>query len=147
LAAVDARSVWAYLRRVGDAPRRVLTSRSEDGGESWGPVGVTNLPNPNSSVAVLGTAEGLLLAYNPSTQGRAALSLARSVDGTQWRVVAELERGEADDEYSYPFLIRGNDGDYHLIYTWQRRRMLHLQFNDAWLGRTRDLRDSRGPDR
>jgi len=45
----------------------------------------------------------------------------------------ELESGDSGDEFSYPFLVRTRAGEYHLIYTWQRRRMAHVRFNDAWL--------------
>jgi len=36
-------------------------------------------------------------------------------------------------EYSYPFLYRSRDGRIHLLYTWQRTRIRHLVFNDAWV--------------
>ena len=36
-------------------------------------------------------------------------------------------------KYSYPYLIRGNNNDYHLFYTWQKERIKYVHFNDAWL--------------
>lgn len=36
-------------------------------------------------------------------------------------------------QYDYPHLIRGGDGDFHLVYTWNRAFVRHLSFNSAWL--------------
>ena len=135
LVASGERELRAFSRRVGHAPHRVLTAASRDGGTSWGPQTATNLPNPDASVAASTTTAGeYLLVYNDAEQGRGRLNLALSPDGLEWRRVADLESGGTGDEYSYPFLLRADDGTYHLIYTWQRRRMVHLRFNDAWLG-------------
>jgi predicted neuraminidase len=124
----------AWLRRVGDSPRRVLWARSQDAGVSWSKVETTDLPNPDASVAALGTARGdYLLAYNPSPRERSALALALSPDGRHWRPIATLAQGSDGEEYSYPFLVRAAGGDYHLIYTWRRTRMAHVRFNEAWL--------------
>jgi predicted neuraminidase len=35
--------------------------------------------------------------------------------------------------YDYPHLIRAADGDFHLVYTWNRSFIRHLRFNAAWL--------------
>jgi predicted neuraminidase len=128
------RRALAFFRRVGDSPPRVLMADSGDGGNSWSAPMPTDLPNPDAGVAALRTPNGkYLLAYNHSEQGRGSLSLALSSDGLRWRKRIDLERGGREDEFSYPFLIRTQAGEYHLIYTWQRRRMAHVHFNDAWL--------------
>jgi predicted neuraminidase len=36
-------------------------------------------------------------------------------------------------QYDYPYLIRSADGDFHLVYTWNRSFIRHLRFNLAWL--------------
>jgi predicted neuraminidase len=36
-------------------------------------------------------------------------------------------------EFSYPSLIRTRQGDFHLVYTWNRTFIKHLWFNEAWL--------------
>jgi predicted neuraminidase len=82
----------------------------------------------------LRTATGrFLLAFNDSEQGRQTLGLAVSADGIAWRRIVTLEDGTETDEYSYPYLIRTTGGEYHLVYTWKRRRLAHLRFNEAWL--------------
>ncbi len=36
-------------------------------------------------------------------------------------------------EFSYPFLLETEGGDIHLLYTWNRAYIKHVQFNQAWL--------------
>lgn len=36
-------------------------------------------------------------------------------------------------QYDYPYLIRTADGEFHLVYTWNRSFVRHLSFNAAWL--------------
>jgi predicted neuraminidase len=35
--------------------------------------------------------------------------------------------------YDYPYLIKGENGIYHLVYSWNKSFIKHLSFNDAWL--------------
>jgi len=32
-------------------------------------------------------------------------------------------------EFSYPFLLQSRDGNLHLVYTWHRTRIKHIQFD------------------
>ena len=41
--------------------------------------------------------------------------------------------GNCNWQYDYPYLIRGTDGDFHLVYTWNRSFIRHWRFNRAWL--------------
>lgn len=36
-------------------------------------------------------------------------------------------------EFSYPYLIQARNGEFHLVYTWNRSFIKHVQFNQAWL--------------
>jgi predicted neuraminidase len=36
-------------------------------------------------------------------------------------------------EFSYPYLIQTHNGDFHLVYTWNRSFIKHVQFTRAWL--------------
>ena len=38
-------------------------------------------------------------------------------------------------EFSYPYLIRARNGDFHLVYTWNRSFIKHVRFTLAWLNR------------
>jgi predicted neuraminidase len=35
--------------------------------------------------------------------------------------------------YDYPYLIKGQNGFYHLVYSWNKSFIKHISFNDAWL--------------
>lgn len=59
--------------------------------------------------------------------GPAADSVVRNAE-------ANLCRGETCAwQYDYPYLVRGADGDFHLVYTWNRSFIRHLRFDRAWL--------------
>lgn len=36
-------------------------------------------------------------------------------------------------EFSYPYLIQARNGDFHLVYTWNRSYIKHVRFTRAWL--------------
>ncbi len=38
-------------------------------------------------------------------------------------------------EFSYPFLLQTQRGDFHLVYTWNRTFIKHVQFTQEWLNR------------
>ena len=47
-----------------------------------------------------------------------------------------LNPGSGQDcafEFSYPYLIQAHNGDFHLVYTWNRSFIKHVQFTRAWL--------------
>jgi alpha-L-rhamnosidase len=121
--------------RAGDAPfvrilcrtkqRRVAQSTSADGGKTWSPLELTDLPNPNSGIDAVTLADGRgLLVYNHTRSGRSPLNVAVTDDGTTWKAgpVLESEPGE----YSYPAVIQASDGKVHVTYTWKRQRIRHV---------------------
>jgi len=134
LVGVDDQTILAFHRRVGDWQPRVLVNRSDDCGRTWSDAQPIELPNPNASVAVVRRGDqGFLMALNASEAERLELSLAVSDDGKDWRVVKTFPAIENDLESSYPTLIKADDATYHLTYTWGRKKICHLRFNDAWL--------------
>jgi len=36
-------------------------------------------------------------------------------------------------EFSYPYLLRTQNGDFHIVYTWNRSHIKHVRFTSAWL--------------
>lgn len=94
----------------------------------------TNIPNPDAGIAVIRRSNGeFLMACNPMESGRNKLSLATSKDGLDWKVIRDVEVGDASDEFSYPYLIQAARGEYHLVYTWNRTRVRYVSFNETWL--------------
>ena len=128
-----------FLRYSGPAPSATLMVKTRDGGNTWSRPEKLRLPNPNAAVDAEVTPNGgLLLVLNNSTRGRDDLSIAYSSDaGRNWRVLHAFEAtepGETDGEYSYPWITKTGDGShFHLLYTWNRTHIKHVEFNDAWL--------------
>lgn len=123
---------------------RVFETWSEDGGESWTPLALTALPNPNSGTDAVTLRDGRhLLVYNATPKGRSPLNLAVSRDGRQWEAALVLEN-EQGAEFSYPAIIQTADGLVHVSYTWKRQRIKHTVMDPARLS-PRPLRDGEWP--
>lgn len=133
---LDINQAIALMRDTGPSPGRVLMSRSQDAGQHWTKDEKLSLPNPDSSVAGLRRPDGsLLLVFNDIEVGRNSLALAISKDqGISWNTVKHFEQdAEEKGEYSYPYVIRSGNGTMHLLYTWNRKRIRHISFNDGWV--------------
>jgi predicted neuraminidase len=131
-------SLVAYMRDNGPAPKRVMRAESRDGGETWGPVTDTELPNPGASVEPLTLPNGdWVLVYNDLEQGRHSLALSVSTDeGRTWGEPRHIERGRPDrDAFHYPSVIQGRDGTLHVTYsafTAEGKTIRHARFDPAW---------------
>lgn len=126
-------SIVAFHRGHGST-KNIGMSYSKDGGETWTVPGYIDLPNPDAGINAILLSDGrVLLAYNHHGETRENLSLAVSDNNLQgWRRVAVLEEtpGEA---FSYPYILPTRDGKIHLLYTWRRKRIKHVIFNEAWI--------------
>ncbi len=121
---------------------------SDDGGITWDPMRLTELPNPNSGIDAVVLRDGrALLVYNHSGKRagewggpRSPLNLATSPDGRRWQsaVVLESEPGE----YSYPAMIQTPDGRVHVTYTWNRTNVRHCALEPREISASLD---SHGP--
>ncbi|MDE5749179.1 MAG: exo-alpha-sialidase, partial [Duncaniella sp.] len=111
---------------------RLATSWSDDKGETWSPVTLTDLPNNNSGTDAVTLADGRhALIYNdfatiPGTPKgvRTPLSVAISDDGVHWENIAVMETSPVS-QYSYPAIIQTKDGKLHAVWTWRRQRIKH----------------------
>ena len=109
---------------------RIFQSWSDDGGRSWSPLALTDLPNPNAGIDAVSLRDGRqLLVYNRSTDARTPLNVALSADGVSWNAALVLERDAG--EYSYPAVIQTSDGLVHVTYTWKRERIKHVVIDPA----------------
>lgn len=130
----------ALLRRSGSSPARVLSVSTLDSGASWTDLEPTPLSNPDSAIFAERAPDGnLLVAFNDSEIDRSNLKLTLSEDrGRTFRVLTVLEPPEARppagapdsvSRFAYPWLVRGSNGDLHLLYTWNRSRIVHVRFH------------------
>ena len=129
-----------------DPGRRGLIATSTDRGRTWSETQQIDIANPNAAVAGIRTSGGFIFVYNDHVGKRDQLSLgfAPTADAA-WQEIYLLEH-EVDTRkhefrFSYPWLVR-RDGEYHLFYTWNRERIKHVVFNDAWLNQ--QIEASRG---
>ena len=128
----------AYMRENG--PRdRIRISESKDDGITWGPVGVSSLPNPGSGLDGVRLKNGhWLLVYNDTTRGRNSLAVSISDDeGKSWKWTRHLERHKTGS-YHYPAVIQGKDGTIHAVYSYFVRggkSMKHAAFSEEWVRR------------
>jgi len=129
----------AALRTGGRPPRKVSWSATSDAGNTW-PLrpneSTRDIPNPDSSVAMIRLQDGsLLMACNPTAQGRSRLQLFRSLDdGATWKPSCTIAASaDASQEYSYPALVQARTGLIHLGYTWQRKAICLCTFSPEWL--------------
>ena len=140
IAVVSEERAVGLLRYAGPPPPRVLHTVSEDAGRNWSIPQKIHLPNPDSALDVLALADGRLLAVlNDIDHARWRLTLAVSDNlGQAWRTIKVLEQQKDDSDinryqFSYPWLLRGAAGDFHLFYTWNKTRIKHVEFNQPWL--------------
>jgi predicted neuraminidase len=127
-------SLATSFYRCQSDEKAVGMAATKDAGVTWSEPQTLNLPNPNSAVdGILLSDYSNLLALNDSVQNRENLRLAVSNDGgSNWVRIATLESTQGK-KYSYPYMIRSRDGLIHLVYTWNRKRIKHVVFNEAWV--------------
>lgn len=115
---------------------QLATAWSNDNGNTWSKVILTNIPNNNSGTDAVTMSDGRhVLIYNnfstlPGTPKgpRTPLCLAVSEDGITWKPVVTLEDSPIS-QYSYPSIIEGTDGKLHAIYTWRRQRIKYAKID------------------
>ena len=100
---------------------------SSDGGTTW------------KSVYLFEDQHGL--STGQARYGQIAAGLARATDAgitdaADYARSAQRNKCEAQNcsfEFSYPYLIQTQNGDLHLVYTWNRSFIKHVRFSRAWL--------------
>jgi len=126
----------AYMRENGPLDH-IRVAESRDEGITWGPVGVTPLPNPGSGLDAVRLRNGhWALIYNDTPRGRHRLAVSISEDeGVSWRWTRHLE-DQAGSQFHYPTIIQGRDGTLHAVYSYfvaGGKSMKHAAFNEAWV--------------
>lgn len=86
---------------------------------------------------------------DPGSYLQAAGELARATDAnitdaTGYAKSAQRNKCEGQScgfEFSYPYMIQARNGDFHLVYTWNRSFIKHVRFNRAWLDQRMEKND------
>jgi len=129
-------SLVAYMRENGPQ-NKIRVCESNDDGETWGPVGTNELPNPGSGLDVVRLASGnWVLIYNDLTDGRNRLAVSLSEDeGKTWPWTQHLE-DQASGSFHYPAIIQTRDGRIHAVYSYfveGGKSMKHAEFDEDYL--------------
>lgn len=103
---------------------------SSDGGTTWREV--QRLEDQQAAAAQADEAGFInnVRALIPQSDSRATAQLAQYAESARRTVCGN---GKCRYEFSYPYLIQTQRGDFHLVYTWNRTFIKHLWFNQTWL--------------
>ena len=133
----------SFMRDTGKEVQKVRRTATVDGGVNWTPYEATQLDNLSSAIFTFtGNKDRTWMVFNDAPKGqehgRNTLALAVSDDkGLNWETVHHFERIEKpeviESKFAYPWVAKGDEGQYHLFYTWNRKIIKHIAFNQAWL--------------
>ncbi len=131
---LDAARAVAFLRDFDTGRGRLLTSHTQDGGQSWSTVTQTDIANPSAPVAALSLGGArILIAMNDDPARPQDLRLSLSDDGgAHWRLLHVFAPEEGG--LRYPMLRQLPGGDIALTYSQGTKRGIAAHvFNAAWL--------------
>lgn len=135
----SAMEATGFMRYCSKSVGRVLMFSTRDGGRTWSKPAKLAVPNPNAAVdAIALQKDDLLLVFNNREHSRDDLSLAFSPNnGRTWQTVHTFSAltlpADGDSaEFSYPWILRDRHG-FHVLYTWMRLHIRHVQFDQDWL--------------
>lgn len=114
--------------------RHVGVTFSNDNGETWSKLQLIDTPNNNSGLDAVTLSDGTYAMIcndwpiEPTKEkgARTPLSILRSSDGINWTHWITLEDSPVS-QYSYPSMIQSRDGHIHVVYTWRRQRIKHVE--------------------
>jgi len=114
--------------------RHIGVTYSSDNGETWSKLQLIDTPNNNSGIDAVTLQDGSFAMIcndwpiEPTKEkgARTPLSILRSSDGIHWNHWITLEDSPIL-QYSYPSIIQSRDGHIHVVYTWRRQRIKHVE--------------------
>jgi predicted neuraminidase/peroxiredoxin len=122
-------SLVAFLRTRPN----ILQSESRDGGKTWSEPHAMEFKNPDAGISARRLKNGhVILVFNNQDNARTPLHIVLSTDEARtWNQPLELESNPG--EYSYPSVLQTSDGRIHIIYTFRRYSIKHVEMNEGWL--------------
>ena len=114
--------------------RHVGITYSSDNGETWSKLQLIDTPNNNSGLDAVTLQDGSFamicnhwpIEPDKEKGARTPLALLKSKDGIHWEHWMTLEDSPIS-QYSYPSIIQTKDGHIHVVYTWRRERVKHVE--------------------
>ena len=114
--------------------RHIGVTYSADNGETWSKLELIDTPNNNSGIDAVTLQDGTFamicndwpIEPDKEKGARTPLSILRSTDGRHWNHWITLEDSPIS-QYSYPSIIQTRDGRLHVVYTWRRQRVKHVE--------------------
>lgn len=122
-------SLVAFLRTRPN----ILQAESHDGGKTWSEPVPLQFKNPDAGISARRLRNGhVILVFNNQDNARTPLHITLSTDeGRTWNQPLQLESNPG--EYSYPSVLQTSDGRVHIIYTFRRYSIKHVEMNEGWL--------------
>ncbi|MGA2596604.1 MAG: exo-alpha-sialidase [Bryobacteraceae bacterium] len=113
----------------------IKSAESHDGGKTWSEPTPTQWKNPDAGISMRKLNNGhVLLVFNNQDNSRTSLHIALSTDEARtWSKPLQLESNPG--EYSYPSVMQTSDGKIHIIYTFRRYSIKHVELNEDWFTR------------
>lgn len=143
LIAFNEYEVQLYLRAAGDHTK-VIKAMSSNGGKEWPVVRETVLPCPLSGIAAIKLDTGEVLICNNHTEAhkRSPISLNLSESKGVLFEKGPFHLDESMFELSYPSLLQTQDGQIHIVFTYNREKIKYLSFEKEELfKKMEDLND------
>lgn len=128
---LDDGSLLGVMNDLEDGRHRLSLMRSIDEGDSWQRLSM--LEGHDDAGGRLPIEDYLPILeqdFQRSVAENAAERWALYRQSIDERV---CEDGSCRFIYDYPYLIRARGGQFHLVYTWNKSYIKHLQFNQSWL--------------
>lgn len=119
--------ILVVLNNIEDARDALSLVISADGGATWKTVYQLEDQRGQPADAT---------SYLQAAVESAKATDTSIVDATGYAKSAQRNKCEAQVcgfEFSYPYLIQAHNGDFHLVYTWNRSFIKHVEFTRTWL--------------
>lgn len=128
--------LYALMRTWHENPskRFLWQSESNDYGRTWSDPTYSILPTVGSAVEMIVLKNGnVVVGFNDGKSNkRTPLSIGLSIDqGRTWAYKRNLEEGPGS--FSYPSLVQSRDGHIHILYSYNRRYIKHVEINEDWI--------------
>jgi predicted neuraminidase len=117
----------AVLNDIEEGRDALSLMASTDGGTTWNRIYQLEDQRNQSTVPE---------RYKLAVAELAKMTEPGITDATAYARSAQRNKCDAENcgfEFSYPYLIQASNGDFHLVYTWNRSFIKHVRFTRTWL--------------